>query len=110
MKRADDLGRRQEQLTWFRETVVPKVRTFEGYIGFVVYAAPEGPDAMVTAVYRDRPSLERGVEAAAGLREHAPSLGMELGEVTLYQCALLARPAPASPHVVDLTERERAHH
>ena len=106
---ADPAGR-DEQLAWSRETVIPQLRTLDGYQSYVVHQGSEPDQVLVTVAYRDAATAQRTMAATEGLRAAFPDHGMALQSMTTYETVLMAMPgsgAIPTPRTVDVTERTR---
>ena len=101
---------RPEQLSWSRETIIPLLRTLDGYQSYVVHQGIEPDQVLVTVAYRDAAAAEKAAAATEGLRTAFPDHGMVLMGTSTYETALMTMSGAAipAPRSIDLTEPVKA--
>ena len=100
-------GGRDEQLAWARSTIIPKLRTIDGYQSYVVHQGSAADQVLVTVAYRDAAAAEEARQATQAFRDAFADHGMILRTTTTYETALMTiapRPTLTTPQTIDLTE------
>lgn len=92
---------------WVRDTVLPQLRTFPGYVSYVASANRSSGAVATMATYQDFASTVASFAGTAGIRAAATERGVTIRDITNYEVAIVGIRAPIpDQRVIDLTETQ----